>query len=681
MTDTPPVPQPAKPLRKTAVRAAQAGVNLIWLVPIVALVVTLAIAWNAYAGRGVLIEVEFNDATGITPGDTALRFREIPVGRVEAVRFTSDLARVVVEMRVDKDIAQYIDAEANFWIVRPQVSAQGVTRLDTVLTGAFVEGYWDADSSGPHRHFIGLDRPPLIRSDAPGTWLRLSLESGEGLSEGAPVLHRGVQVGRMENIRISPQDDRVLVDAFIESPHDARLTTATVFWDISGFSVSFGAQGISLGVNSLASVLQGGVAFDTLVSGGRVPQPGHEFTVHADEATARDNIFPADEAEQLRIGLVLDDTVRGLAKGAEVQFQGLRVGQVSELSAFIDEEAQPPALKQRVTVAISPERLGLPPGSSAQDALRFVEQAVADGVRARAASSGFFGTSLMIEMVDIPDAAPAAIEYDQDLPIMPSVPGEIEDVRASARGFFSRVGSLPFEELMQSATNMMDSVTELAASPDTRALPDKLGRTIDEARLAISDLGAMTSELRDAGAAANILRMVDEAAEAAEAVRLAAQDVPEMVEEIDAAAERFNEIDFLALSVQAEGILTDLRAMLGSEDAEQLPRNLSDTLQAASGLLNDLRDGNAAGSLNNALRSASNAADEIAVSVQELPALINRLESTASRADRLLASYGERSAFNAEMINMMRELRRASEAFGSLARMIERNPRAFILGR
>lgn len=264
---------------------------------------------------------------------------------------------------------------------------------------------------------------------------------------------------------------------------------------------------------------------------------------------------------------------------------------------------------------------------------------------------------------------------------MPTVPGDIEDVRASARGLFSRLGNLPFEDLLQSATNMMDSVTALAASPETRALPDKLGQTIDEARLAISDLGAMTSELRDAGAAANIIRMVDEAAEAAEAVRLAVLDVPEMVEGIETAAERFNEIDFLALSVQAEGILTDLRAMLGSEDAEQLPRNLSDTLQAASGLLNDLRDGNAAGSLNNALRSASTAADEIAVSVQELPALIRRLDTTAARADRLLASYGERSAFNAEMINMMRELRRASEAFGSLARMIERNPRAFILGR
>ena len=54
---------------------------------------------------------------------------------------------------------------------------------------------------------------------------------------------------------------------------------------------------------------------------------------------------------------------------------------------------------------------------------------------------------------------------------------------------------------------------------------------------------------------------------------------------------------------------------------------------------------------------------------------------TAARADSVLASYGERSAFNTEAVNMLRELRRATEAFGSLARLIERNPRAFILGR
>ena len=51
--------------------AGRAGVSLIWLVPVIALIVTLGVAWNAYAGRGVMIEVEFTDATGIAWFDAA----------------------------------------------------------------------------------------------------------------------------------------------------------------------------------------------------------------------------------------------------------------------------------------------------------------------------------------------------------------------------------------------------------------------------------------------------------------------------------------------------------------------------------------------------------------------------------------------------------------------------------
>lgn len=684
MSDTPPPLTPASPVRKTAARAAQAGVNVIWIVPIVALIVTLAIAWNAFRDRGSLIEIEFADATGITAGETTLRFREIIVGRAESVRFTEDLGRVVVAVRVDRDIAAYIDADASFWIVRPQVTAQGVTRLDTVLTGAFIEGYWDAEVAEPAERFIGLERPPLIRSDQPGTWITLSMEMADGLNEGAPVLFRGVGVGRIENVRLDTASDRVLADAFIEAPHDARLTSATAFWDTSGFSLSLGAQGLSFNVNSLASVLQGGIAFDTLVSGGRPVEPGQVFTVQPDEATARNQLFTSDDDTQpLRLSMIIEDSLRGLSRGADVQFQGLRVGQVTEL-AVITTEGQDgrPELRQLVTLSISPSRLGLSEDALPEDALAFLSSAVEDGLRARVASAGFLGTSLIVELVEIPDAPPAALDLEAEPnPLIPSVEGDLEDFSASAQGFIDRIGRLPIEDLMNSARDMLDSITAIARSEDTRAIPAALREAIDDGRLALSDLSAITSELRDNNSGQALAQMLEDASSAFQSVTEAAADVPEMVDRIDAAAAAVEEFGFAEVSTQIEGILADLRAMLGSEDAEELPRNLSNTLEAATGLLNDLRDGNAAGNLNSALQSASGAADEIARSVQQLPQLIQRLQVTASRADGVLSSYGDRSSFNNEVIGTLRELRRATEAFGSLARMIERNPRAFILGR
>lgn len=688
MTDTPPpdrslTPQPATAVRKTAARAAQAGISLVWLVPILALVVTLGVAWNAYAGRGTLISVNFRDATGVIPGETALKFREITVGKVESVRFTENLSSVIVNIRVDKEVAQYIDDAAEFWIVRPQVSAQGISRLDTVLTGAFIEGYWDDQVGEPRTEFAGLDRPPLTSLGERGTWVVLSSESSTGMNEGAPIMVRGLPIGRMQNLRLADNGEAVLADVFVPAPHDQRLTSSTVFWDTSGFSVSLGAQGLALNVTSLASLLQGGAEFATLTSGGEPVDSGHVYQLYPDEAAARANLF-SDQSQTERLVVMIDGSVKGLAVGANVQFMGLTVGRVTDIAARIDPvEGQGPArVRQQITLALTPSRLGLPDDSTQKEFLDFMAGQVAKGLRARVASAGFFGTSLEIELVDLPDQPAAELDLAaQPYPQIPAGPSDLTDFTGSAQGFLARVGDLPIEEALKSATDMMNSITAIASNDDTRAIPGALRQTIEETQAAVGEVKTATAELRESGVLTQLRGMVDEAAAAAEAVRLAAADVPAMVEQIDAAAAKVGEVDFAALGTEAEGILGDLRAMLGSEDAEQLPRNLSDTLKAASGLLNELRDGNAAGSLNAALGSAKTAADEVATAAQRMPELAARLDRLAGRAEAVIAAYGDRSTFNNEAVNLMREARRAATAFGTLARTIERNPQAFILGR
>ncbi|MFT4011912.1 MAG: MlaD family protein [Paracoccus sp. (in: a-proteobacteria)] len=686
MTDTPPEARdralkPAEPQRKPAARTARAGMSLVWLVPIIALIVTLGVGWNALASRGTLISVVFKDATGITPGETVLKFREITVGKVEAVRFTNDLQQVKVEIRVDKDIAPYIDKDSQFWIVRPQVTAQGISRLDTVLTGSFIEGYWDDKVDQEQTEFQGQDRPPLNRFGEHGTLIVLSAERSRGMTEGAPVLFRGVQVGQMQNVRLDDGSEGVLTDVFIAAPYDKLLTTNTAFWDTSGFSVSLGTQGLSLNVNSLASLLQGGAEFATLTSGGAPVDNGHVFKLQRDQATAEANVF-TDERNAIRLTMLVDESVKGLETGADVRFMGLTVGRVTSLASRVVQAKAGDRIEQQLTLAISPDRLGMSGDPSAEQALDFVAEQVRHGLRARIASAGFFGTSLQVELVEQPDAQAAELDRDaQPYPVIPSVPGRVSDFTDSAQGFLARVGNLPIEEAIKSFTDMMNSVTAIASNEDTRAIPGTLRGTLDDAQAAAGEIRQIAAELRQSGAAGQIGKMVDEAAAAAEAVRLAAADVPSMVEQIDQTAARIGAVDFAAISTEAEGILKDVRALLGTEDAGKLPKNLSDTLEAASGLLNDLRDGNAAGSLNAALASARTAADSFSTSVQRLPQLSARLEALAARADGVIAAYGDRSAFNNETINLMRELRRAANAFGSLAQTIQRNPQAFILGR
>jgi paraquat-inducible protein B len=197
----------------------------------------------------------------------------------------------------------------------------------------------------------------------------------------------------------------------------------------------------------------------------------------------------------------------------------------------------------------------------------------------------------------------------------------------------------------------------------------------------MAELRTLTDGLNQGGAAEKTLTALDGLSDAATRVQTEIEGLGAALASTDAAAQAVAAMPLDKIGGQIDGLLADLRAMLGSEDAERLPRALSDTLEQSAALLAELRAGGAAEKLNGTLVAAEGAASALEGATARLPELTAKLEALVSTAEGLVASYGARSAFNAEVLDTMRELRRATAAFGSLARMIERNPRAFILGR
>src|SRR6056297_3221328 len=165
MTDRPDIPQTPT---VSARRSLWDRVSIVWLVPIGALVIALGVAWQTWSDRGPLITISFSSASDVSANQTELKFRDVTVGVVENVGFTEDLRRVEVQVRLDKEVAPYVDDRALFWVVQPEVSAQGISGLSTVLGGVYIEGSWDAEPGGTALEFRGLDSPPVARPDQEG---------------------------------------------------------------------------------------------------------------------------------------------------------------------------------------------------------------------------------------------------------------------------------------------------------------------------------------------------------------------------------------------------------------------------------------------------------------------------------------------------------------------------------
>lgn len=696
---TPPSPPVADLDMRAPKPPLRQRLSLVWLVPVMALVVSLGIAWKAYSDRGEVIEITFRDATGINVGDTRLKFREVDVGLVEALRFSDDLREVIVSVRVNKDVAPYIDENARFWLVTPEVTARGISRLDTVLSGAFIEGLWDAETGPALPRYTALTSAPAERFAEGGSFVQLRVSDAGAISEGAPVIFRGLEVGALSNLRLDPGGSGALIDAFIESPHDARLTTGTRFWDISGFSVSLSGAGLNLNVRSLAALITGGVEFADIVSGGQPIEAGHSYQLYSSRDAARDGVLLDDQDTNVPVSLLLDGSVRGLQTGAEVQYRGLRVGRVEDFSLVVQDGPRAARdLRLLVNLSLQPARLGLRADTTYAEVLGFLAERVDAGLRGRVGSTGLLGGTVIVELVEMDTLAPGEIDFGHEpFPLLPAAPSELADPSATAEGLLGRLGALPIEELMDAAIRLMNAGTDLVGRETTQLAPDRLVALLDQisalvgsedvqaiapqTRAAMTDLGGLLGELRGAALPDQIAQFVASADTAVQAVAQAAEGVPGLLSELEGLARVAGALPLETLTTRASDILATLDGLFGSEETAALPGALADTLGELRAALVELREGGAVESVNAALLAAQEATATVARSTEALPVVLEGLNRVIANVDAAVASYGPRSAFNDETIEALRELRRAAAAAGSLARTLERNPSSILLGR
>lgn len=634
--------------------------SLVWLVPVGALVIAIWVAWNSYADRGPLIEIAFDSAGGIIAEETQLRYRDVAVGVVEQIGFSDALEQVIVSIRLDTAVAPFVDADAQFWVVRPEVTTTGVTGLDTVLSGVYIQGSWDADPDGLVERFEGRSNAPLLTDGQSGLRFELRTAGEGGLTENTPIVYKGIEVGRIGPANISRDGRWVFADAVVFAPHDSLVTTETRFWDASGFSFNVGPTGAQLDFSSIASLISGGITFETLVSGGQAVGRGAVFEVYPNEATARRSVFEDTDGLRVRVQAVFSENVSGLTSGAAIEWRGLEVGEVANVTGLVDADRfGDQRVRLLATLELRTNRFGLDEDATEDDALDFIDAQIADGLRARLASASLLTGGLKVEFVTVEDAAPAALDRDNGaLPSVPVTDSEISDMRATATGVLERVNSLPIEELLGNAIDFLDSAEALVSSDDIRQTPAELRVLLSEARdvigseeiqalpgavsAVLADLQAGVADLRGVlgqveaqNGVERLLAAVDDAGRAAAAVEGAVDTLPDLIARIEAVAAKAEALPLERTLDEATGLIDSVRTLLDQSDTRALPGRLAETLDGVRVILGDLEREGAAARLTSALTAAEQAARAVESSTRGVPDLIDQLQRVAGRVEEL----------------------------------------------
>ncbi|WP_185233262.1 PqiB family protein [Teredinibacter franksiae] len=464
------------------------GISPVWIVPAVALLIALWLAVQARMERGTVIEITFDNGTDIIAGQTQIKLNEVKIGLVQTVKLSSDLKHVVVSAELERDIAPHLSENSRFWIVTPRISATGVSNLGTLISGVYI--VMDPGPSGAHTtNFRGLTEPPVFESDEPGTQYVLQAEELGSLDIGSPIYFRQIRVGEVTGYKLSGSMDHVDINFFIRSPYDEMVQTRSRFWNVSGFGVSINADGMKARMESLASLINGGVAFDNTAGFENVQlaDAAHRFYLYSDRESVLEGRFNIKYYYRLKFS----GTVRGLTVGAPVEFRGIKIGEVVDVELASAENVHE---SLHVFIAMEPERLQPDESPSREEVDNRMERMVQQGLRAQMKTASLITGSKFIDLSFIDDLQPVEFVRAENYSEIPTVLDTIDQVGQQASDVLAKISKIPFDDIGVELAGSLESLNRILTEVEKRDTAVKLDNTIASANAALAQMTmAMTS--------------------------------------------------------------------------------------------------------------------------------------------------------------------------------------------
>lgn len=494
----------------------------IWLVPVVAVLISLSLVLKTWMDEGPKVRIVFDTAEGLDIGKTQVRYKDVVVGMVQGVGFNKDRSKVIVDVQLSKAAAGLAAEGTNFWVVRPRLGLNGVSGLGTLLSGAYIDvdatDGANAASKATKFDFAGLEAPPVVTNDRSGKRFVLKAHDLGSLDVGSPVYFRRINVGRVISYALDESGAAVNVEVFIDAPNDRFVNTGTRFWNASGIDLQVDTNGLTLQTQSLVSMLLGGVAFSQVdPTQTQLVPSGAKFDLYPNEGLAT----AEPDGEPFPIRMHFDQSIRGLTEGATIDFQGIALGEVSKISIDFDEQTK--RFFAVVDAVLYPERLGavydrlhakLASDNSATGG-RLIAGMIKHGLRAQLRTANLLTGQLYIVLENNPRAVP--VDFEMTRPVMiPTIPGNLEQLQEQVMNIVDKLGAIPFDQIGKDLRSTLSSVARLLQNLDKNVAPD-LRKTLESARKSLENINNLLSN--DGPLPIGAERTLNEVGRAARSVR------------------------------------------------------------------------------------------------------------------------------------------------------------------
>ncbi|NKQ40276.1 MAG: MCE family protein [Sulfurovum sp.] len=458
----------------------------IWIVPFVALIISLWLVYQHFSKLGPEIRILFQTSGGLEGGQSILKYRNVPVGKVSRIEIQEDGKGVVVVARMSREIENFMNETAKFWIVKPEVGYSGVSGLETLISGSYITLH-ATDGNESKQEFVGLSAP--YRDINSGEYILLSSRSVGGIRVGTPINYRNIQVGEVEHMSLAPDGSSVEIVAFIQEEYSKLINITTKFWLQALADIGIHGNRLDIKLAPIIPYLAfGGITFESKFDKGYPKAESNYFyRLYNNQFDADNKKIGHELRENHLFSFSFKGKISGLKKGASIQYYGFDVGEVMDVSLSYNStsHAMEGLVHGEIDLSIFAE--------DNKSGFVNLNQAVESGLRAQLLSVNPLISTLFIDLEFAENTASTTLikNYERGT-IFPVMDVQKSSLLDELTQFTNKLNQLELNELLASAQNLVNG----SAQPLQSSLKALEG-TITEFRGLVEPMKQMLSSITD----------------------------------------------------------------------------------------------------------------------------------------------------------------------------------------
>jgi len=425
----------------------------IWIVPFIALVIAGWLVFQYFSQLGPKIEIVFKNNKGLKSGQSQIKYRDVVIGKIEKVALQSNRDGVKVIARMDKEAIPYLNNSAEFWIVKPEVGIGGVSGLDTIISGTYINMSSEKAKMNKKK-FIGLEKS--IQREKKGLHLHLNSSSSYNITVGTPIFFKELKAGEVDNVKISDNGKSVDISIFIKDSFKDYIHLNSKFWVKSALEIDYFNGKLDFTLAPITNIIRGGIEFSSSGKDNKnLIDKDFVFRLYKNSSIAvNKRIGKQGNGDVKDYLLTFEKSTDKLNRDASIVYKGYDIGRVQDIKLLYDRRRH--IIKSNILVSIDSSIFYdiAYPEKSGEDNLK---EAVKDGLRASLESRDPLTKLQYIELLFMDDNISKRIVNIDKYSIFPTINRKESSLIDGLDDILVKIKELPLKELILSSNKSIDS--------------------------------------------------------------------------------------------------------------------------------------------------------------------------------------------------------------------------------